>query len=81
MDLEAMADTYRRDGYVYVPDALTPDQREALRADFAGWVAESRQHGEPYGETVDGRAHPFDDRLVCAEVAATLVADRSAGVG
>ena len=59
MDLEAMADTYRRDGYVYVPDALTPGQLEALRADFEGWVAESRQHGEPYGETVDGRAR-FD---------------------
>jgi len=52
-------DGYWRDGYVFVPDALTPAQLAALRADFAAWVDESRDHDEPYGVTDDGRAR-FD---------------------
>ena len=52
-------DRYWRDGYLFVPDALTPAQLAALRADFAAWVDESRDHDEPYGVTDDGRAR-FD---------------------
>ena len=52
-------ESYWRDGYVFVPDALTPDQLAALRADFDAWVDESRAHTEPYGVTQDGRAR-FD---------------------
>lgn len=52
-------DGYWRDGYVFVPDALTPQQLAALQADFAAWVDESRAHDEPYGVTDDGRAR-FD---------------------
>ena len=52
-------DAYRRDGYLFVPDALSPEQLAALQADFAAWVDESRAHTEPFGETADGRAR-FD---------------------
>lgn len=52
-------DGYWRDGFVFVPDALTADQLAALRADFAAWVDESRAHVEPFGVTEDGRAR-FD---------------------
>jgi len=43
------------DGYLMLPDAVTAGQLAALRAQFADWVAESRDHDAPYGETVDGR--------------------------
>jgi ectoine hydroxylase-related dioxygenase (phytanoyl-CoA dioxygenase family) len=53
-------DSYRRDGYLMVENAVTDDQLERLRAKLSGWVEESRGHNEPYGEpTVDGRAR-FD---------------------
>ena len=55
----AEIDAYWNDGYLFVADALTPDQLADLRRDFAGWVEESCGHDEPYGETADGRAR-FD---------------------
>lgn len=56
---QAEVDAYWNDGYLFVADALSPDQLADLRRDFAGWVEESRSHDEPYGETADGRAR-FD---------------------
>ena len=56
---QAEVDAYWNDGYLFVADALSPDQLADLRHDFAGWVEESRSHNEPYGETADGRAR-FD---------------------
>ena len=56
---QAEVDAYWNDGYLFVADALSPDQLADLRHDFAGWVEESRSHDEPYGETADGRAR-FD---------------------
>jgi ectoine hydroxylase-related dioxygenase (phytanoyl-CoA dioxygenase family) len=53
-------DTYRRDGFLVVENAVTQDQLERLHSELAGWVEESRGHVEPYGEaTIDGRAR-FD---------------------
>ncbi len=52
-------DQYWTDGYLYVEDALTAAQLAGLRNDFDAWKEESREHTEPYGETVDGRAR-FD---------------------
>ena len=47
---------FRRDGYLIVEDAVTPAQLDALRADIAAWVEESRAHTKPFGpETVDAR--------------------------
>ena len=47
--------TFRRDGVLTVPNAVTPDQLAALRADMDRWVEESRAHTGPYGEMIDGR--------------------------
>ena len=38
-----------------VEDAVGPDQLSQLRDVFAGWVEESRNHAEDFGETMDGR--------------------------
>lgn len=46
-------------GYLLVEDALSEQQLDALRAQFAAWVEESREHSAAWGETVDGRAR-FD---------------------
>ena len=47
------------DGYLLVEQAVDDDLLRRLRADFAGWVEESREHDQPWGRTVDGRAR-FD---------------------
>ena len=49
-------DSFWRDGVLVVEDAVTPDQLDALRAQFTEWVEESRHHEGDYGETMDGRA-------------------------
>ncbi|MEC9394336.1 MAG: phytanoyl-CoA dioxygenase family protein, partial [Actinomycetota bacterium] len=46
---------YRRDGYLLLEDALTPERLTGLRAEFSEWVEESRAHDGPYGETFDHR--------------------------
>jgi Phytanoyl-CoA dioxygenase (PhyH) len=48
-------EAFWRDGFLVVPDAVTPEQLAALQADFASWVDESRDHDSPYGDTLDGR--------------------------
>lgn len=52
---DTQAATFRRDGFLVVEDAVSADQLARLQADFAAWVEESRQHGEPYGETINNR--------------------------
>ena len=52
-------DQFWRDGFLTLPDAVTPEQLSALRGTFADWVQESRKHADDYGETLDGRAR-FD---------------------
>lgn len=44
-----------RDGVLTVPDAVSPTQLAALRADMDAWVEESRAHDGPFDETIDGR--------------------------
>ncbi len=49
-------DDFRRDGFVVVEGAVTQKQLGALNAEIAQWVAESRNHAEPFGPpTIDGR--------------------------
>lgn len=55
----AEVEAYWANGYVFVENALTPAQLDALNRDFNAWVEESRRHTEPYGETMGGRAR-FD---------------------
>jgi ectoine hydroxylase-related dioxygenase (phytanoyl-CoA dioxygenase family) len=53
---EADKDRYRRDGYLVVEDAVTPEQLDAMRRELGRWVEESRQHDAPFGApTIDGR--------------------------
>jgi len=46
-------------GYLVIEDAISADLLVAMQNQFNGWVEESRQHSQAYGETVDGRAR-FD---------------------
>ena len=48
-------DSFWRDGYLVVQDAIGPEELNRLRAEFSGWVEESRAHDSDYGETMDGR--------------------------
>jgi len=53
---QSQKDTFWRDGFLLVPNAVTPAQLAALRAEIAKWVEESRAHSAPFGPpTVDGR--------------------------
>ena len=42
-------------GYLVVEDVVSPGLLARLRHDFDGWVADSRGHGAPYGQMIDGR--------------------------
>jgi ectoine hydroxylase-related dioxygenase (phytanoyl-CoA dioxygenase family) len=45
-----------QDGFLVVPDAITPVQLAAMRGQIDDWVEESRGHREPFGPpTLDGR--------------------------
>ena len=46
---------YREEGCLVVENAVGAALLDRLRADFEGWVEESRRHDLPYGETIDGR--------------------------
>ena len=50
---------FHANGYLVVENAVSAEQLDALRADFGGWVEESRQHQDGWGETVNGKAR-FD---------------------
>ena len=53
---QSQIDAFWRDGYVCVPNAVTPAQLQAMRGLIADWVEESRDHATPFGpETIDGR--------------------------
>ena len=52
---EAQKEQFWEDGYLVVENAVDQQTLAALRGDFAGWVEESRGHGEAYGDTIDGR--------------------------
>jgi len=52
---EVEIDAYWNDGYLFVADALTPEQLDALVTDFDAWVEESRTHSEPYGNSLADR--------------------------
>ena len=56
---EQQIEFFHANGYLVVENAVSAEQLEALRADFGGWVEESRQHQDGWGETVNGKAR-FD---------------------
>lgn len=52
-------DKYHEQGYLIVENVLSSEQISALQKDFDGWVEQSRNHQQPWGETIDGRSR-FD---------------------
>ncbi len=52
---QAQIDRFWQDGFLTVENAVSAEQLAALRADFAGWVEDSKGHAESYGEAPDGR--------------------------
>jgi len=46
---------FQRDGYVMLENAVTKQQLDALNAQLAEWVEESRSHPGNYGQVMDGR--------------------------
>ena len=56
---EQQIEFFHANGYLVVENAVSAEQLDALRADFGGWVEESRQHQDGWGETVNGKAR-FD---------------------
>lgn len=56
---QAQKDTFWRDGFLMVKDAVTPAELAALRAQFNDWLEESRAYKDDFGATSDGRAR-FD---------------------
>ena len=52
----AQTEAFWRDGYVVMENAVSAEQLEALRVDFAAWTDASRHHSEAFGtNTIDGR--------------------------
>lgn len=48
-------DGFWENGYLCLEDAISADQITAVRNDFDKWLEESKEHGTPFGETIDGR--------------------------
>jgi ectoine hydroxylase-related dioxygenase (phytanoyl-CoA dioxygenase family) len=53
------AEQFWRDGVLTLPNAVTPAQLAAVRAQLQTWIDDSRGHSTPWGECIDGRAR-FD---------------------
>ncbi|MGI9462423.1 MAG: phytanoyl-CoA dioxygenase family protein, partial [Aestuariivirgaceae bacterium] len=53
--VQAQIDFFWANGYLVVENAVSDEQLAALKSDFSGWVAESREHSAAYGDTFDGR--------------------------
>ena len=51
----ALIEDFNRDGYVSMPDAISPVQLKDLTAVLDEWTRESCDHTGPYGENMDGR--------------------------
>lgn len=47
--------SFWENGYLVVENAVDVDLLDRLKADFDGWVEESRSHDASYGEIIDGR--------------------------
>lgn len=52
---DAQKSTFRESGWLLLPDAVTPAQLAALRADMDAWTQQSREHARNYGRTINER--------------------------
>ena len=46
-------DKYHEQGFLVVENVLGKGEIDALQNDFDRWVEDSREHQEPWGETLD----------------------------
>ena len=46
---------FNANGFLVVEDAVSADQLQCLRDDFANWVEDSRGHDEAWGEIINGK--------------------------
>jgi len=53
---EEQREQFWSEGFLLVENVVDADLLQAMRDDFSAWVEESREHSEPYGEAIDGRA-------------------------
>ncbi|MEM7212911.1 MAG: phytanoyl-CoA dioxygenase family protein [Pseudomonadota bacterium] len=52
---DAQIESFQQDGAIVVENAVSQNTLSALKTVFAGWVEESRQHTQAYGQICDGR--------------------------
>ena len=52
---EKQYEQFWTDGYLVAENAVSGDLLQAMQAEFGAWVEASREHSEPYGDTLDGR--------------------------
>ncbi len=52
---KAEKDFFRDEGYLVLEEAVSGDLLAKLKADFDGWIEESRDHQRSYGQMIDGR--------------------------
>ena len=52
---DEQVEQFWRDGVLVVANAVSPQQLQAVRADWDTWVEESRNHDKAYGDCIDGR--------------------------
>jgi ectoine hydroxylase-related dioxygenase (phytanoyl-CoA dioxygenase family) len=62
---------FQFNGYLLLENAVDDNALNLLRTEFQGWVDESRQQNENYGECIDGRAR-FDLEATHSAVAPAL---------
>ena len=52
---DEQVETFWREGFVLLSEAVVPDDLAALQQTVVDWVEESRRHAGPWGTTMDGR--------------------------
>jgi len=52
---QALVDQFKKDGYIFLENALTEAQLLSVKDQLATWVDESKLHSESFGKIKDGR--------------------------
>jgi phytanoyl-CoA hydroxylase len=52
---QALVDQFKKDGYIFLENALTKAQLLSVKDQLATWVDESKLHSESFGKIKDGR--------------------------
>ena len=54
---------FQDQGFILLENAIDTELLEGLQTDFNGWVKDSINHQQPYGEMLDGRPRRVPSRL------------------